>query len=463
MPLPYIPETITVHLGAPNEAAENITVSFPDYIKNVASSEIYPTWPENAIRANIYAQVSYALNRIYTEYYRSRGYDFDITNSTAIDQSFVAGRDIFDNISAIVDDIFNDYLVRPGQVQPLFAQYCDGIEVQCEGLSQWGTVDLAEQGLTPYEILTNYYGSNLNINTDTPILPYSESLPYRPLRLGSFGNDVRTVQIRLNRISANYPAIPKIYPPDGVFGLSTENAVREFQRVFDLTADGIVGPATWYKILQLYNGVKRLNALASEGLTLADVSTQFPTELSRGDEGIYVREFQYFLSVLGENLEVIPQITIDGIFGGATEDAVRAFQRAYGLPVTGIVDEETWVQLYNAYRGILLTTAQYYNGVPVALFPGYLLVLGSQGEEISLLQQYLLTLSEVYPEIPSVEVNGVYGTATRDAVTAFQNLFGLDPTGIVDALTWDAITDTYSDVAYGQLAAEGQFGGNTLS
>ncbi len=463
MPLPYIPETITVHLGAPNEAAENVTVSFPDYIKNVASSEIYPTWPENAIRANIYAQISYALNRIYTEYYPSRGYDFDITNSTAIDQSFVAGRDIFDNISAIVDDIFNDYLVRPGQVQPLFAQYCDGIEVQCEGLSQWGSVDLAEQGLSPYEILTNYYGPDLNINTDTPILPFSESLPYRPLRLGNFGNDVRTVQIRLNRISANYPAIPKIYPVDGVFGLSTENAVREFQRIFDLTADGIVGPATWYKILQLYNGVKRLNALASEGLTLADVSTQFPTELSRGDESIYVREFQYFLNVLGENLEVIPPVAIDGIFGGDTEAAVRAFQMAYGLPVTGVVDEETWVQLYNAYRGILLTTAQYYNGVPVALFPGYLLVLGSQGEEIRLLQQYLLTLSEVYPEIPTVEVNGVYGTATRDAVTAFQNLFRLDPTGIVDALTWDAITDAYSDVAYGNLAAEGQFGGNTLS
>ncbi|MBQ8248867.1 MAG: peptidoglycan-binding protein, partial [Clostridia bacterium] len=336
-------------------------------------------------------------------------------------------------------------------------------EVQCEGLSQWGSVDLAEQGLTPYEILTNYYGPDLNINTDTPILPFSESLPYRPLRLGNFGNDVRTVQVRLNRISANYPAIPKIYPVDGVFGLSTENAVREFQRIFDLTPDGIVGPATWYKILQLYNGVKRLNALASEGLTLADVSTQFPTELSRGDESIYVREFQYFLNVLGENLEVIPPVAIDGIFGGDTETAVRAFQMAYGLPVTGVVDEETWVQLYNAYRGILLTTAQYYNGVPVALFPGYLLVLGTQGDEISLLQQYLLTLSEVYPEIPTVEVNGVYGTATRDAVIAFQNLFGLDSTGIVDALTWDAITDAYSDVAYGNLAAEGQFGGNTLS
>ncbi len=463
MPLPYIPETITVHLGAPNSDAENITVSFPDYIKNVASSEIYPTWPENAIRANIYAQVSYALNRIYTEYYRSRAYDFDITNSTAIDQSFVAGRDIFDNISDIVDDIFNDYLVRPGQVQPLFAQYCDGIEVQCDGLSQWGSVDLADQGLTPYEILTRYYGTNLNINTDTPILPFSASQPYRPLRIGSFGNDVRTVQIRLNRIAANYPAIPKIYPTDGVFGISTENAVREFQRIFDLTQDGIVGPATWYKILQLYNGVKRLNALASEGLSLSDVSAQFPTELSLGDESIYVREFQYFLNVLGENLEVIPTVTIDGIFGPSTEAAVRAFQTAYGLPVTGVVDEATWNELYNAYRGILLSSAEYYNGVPVALFPGYLLVFGTRGDEVSLLQQYLLTLSEVYTEIPPVEVNGIFGTATRDAVIAAQNLFGLEPTGIVDALTWDAITDAYSDIAYGQLGAEGQFGGNTLS
>ena len=463
MPLPYIPETITVHLGAPDSPAENVTVSFPDYIKNVASSEIYPTWPENAIRANIYAQISYALNRIYTEYYRRRGYDFDITNSTAIDQSFVYGRDIFDNISEIVDELFNDYLTRPGSVEPLFAVYCDGIEVQCDGLSQWGTVDLAEQGLPPYDILTTYYGTDLNINTDTPIMPYDPSLPYRVLRLGNFGNDVRTVQIRLNRISNNYPAIPKIYPTDGVFGSSTENAVKEFQRVFDLTPDGIVGPATWYKIVQLYNGVKKLNELASEGLALSEVSAQFPTELSPGDESIFVREYQYFLNVLGENLAVIPEVAIDGIFGPSTEAATRAFQSAYGLPVTGIVDEETWVQLYNAYRGILLSSPQYLNGTPVVLFPGYLLVFGMQGEEIRLLQEYLLKLSEVYPEIPAVSVNGIFGTATRESVTAAQALFGLPVTGIVDALTWDAITDAYTDIYYGEQAAEGQFGGNTLS
>ena len=151
--LPVIPENITVHLGRPTESARNVTVPFADYIKNVASSEIYPTWPENALRANILAQISFTLNRIYTEYYRSRGYDFDITNSTAFDQSFVYGRDIFENISQIVDEIFNEYIRRSGSVEPLFAVYCDGINVQCNGVSQWGSVELANQGLTPYEIL----------------------------------------------------------------------------------------------------------------------------------------------------------------------------------------------------------------------------------------------------------------------------------------------------------------------
>ena len=172
MALPYIPETITVHLGRPDDpTARNVTVPFPDYIKNVASSEIYPTWPEAAIRANMYAQISFALNRIYTEWYRSQGYDFDITNSTAFDQAYVEGRDIFDNISKIADELFNDYLVRPGSVEPLFAQYCDGDRVQCDGLSQWGTVPLAEAGLSPYEILTEFYCPDRAIWVRTPALP----------------------------------------------------------------------------------------------------------------------------------------------------------------------------------------------------------------------------------------------------------------------------------------------------
>lgn len=242
---PFIPEFITVHLGTPSSNAQNVTVPFIDYIANVASSEIYPTWPENAIRANIYAQISFALNRVYTQYYRSRGYDFDITNSTSIDQSFVNGRDIFENIYQIVGEIFNDYLVRGNNVEPLFAQYCDGIEVTCNGLSQWGSVDLAENGLTPYEILTYYYGDNINIIRDAPVEGITSVVPPLPLSLGSAGDAVRAFQIRLNRISDNYPAIPKIAVTDGIFSFDTEEAVKKFQEIFSLTPDGIVGKATW--------------------------------------------------------------------------------------------------------------------------------------------------------------------------------------------------------------------------
>ena len=233
--LPYIPEFITVHLGVPDSNAQNVTVSFPDYIKNVASSEIYPTWPESAIRANIYAQISFALNKIYTEFYRSQSYDFDITNVTAYDQSFVYGREVFENISQIVDEIFNSYISRRDTVIPLYAVYCDGINTTCDGLSQWGSVELANKGLGAYDILTNYYGDDIDLVTNVPVNSPQASLPPVLLSLGSVGNEVRTLQIRLNRISQNFPAIPKIYPIDGVFGEETERAVKKFQEIFNLT------------------------------------------------------------------------------------------------------------------------------------------------------------------------------------------------------------------------------------
>jgi peptidoglycan hydrolase-like protein with peptidoglycan-binding domain len=250
--LPFIPETVTVHLGAPDSNAENVTLPFDEYITNVASSEIYPTWPESAIRANIYAQISFALNRIYTEYYRSRGYDFDITNSTAFDQSFVKGRDYFENVGRIVAEIFDSYIARQGSVEPLFTAYCDGREVSCEGLSQWGTVSLANQGYTPYEILQYYYGNDINIINDVPVQVPNSSLPPRPLRLGSGGDEVRTLQLRLNRISDNYPAIPKIALPDGVFSFDTEDAVKSFQETFSLEPDGVVGRNTWNALTDVY-------------------------------------------------------------------------------------------------------------------------------------------------------------------------------------------------------------------
>ena len=443
--LPVIPENITVHLGPASSAAPNVTVPFSQYIKNVASSEIYPTWPESAIRANILAQISFALNRIYTEYYRSRGYDFDITNSTAQDQSYIEGRDIFENISQIVDEIFSTYIARQGNVEPLFATYCDGVEVRCSGLSQWGSVSLAKRGLTPYEILQNYYGNNINLIDDAEIGGVEESYPGRTLQLGSAGDEVRFIQERLNRISKNYPNIPNISNPIGRFNTETENAVKAFQQTFDLTPDGIVGRATWYKILRVYTAVKRLADIDSEGLTLEDVTRYFDDTLALGSTGPGVRELQYFLRFISEFESTVPTVRFDGIFGAETENAVRAFQSLYGLPVTGVVDTDTWVTLYRAYLGMLDALPEGYFAYAKP-YPGYPLVRGQQGSEVALLQEYLNFISDTYTEIPKLNEDGIFGPATENAVKAYQRIFGLNPNGIVAAATWSAIADTYNDL-----------------
>ena len=457
--IPFIPENITVHLGAPNQSAPNVTVPFIDYITNVASSEIYPTWPEEAIRANVYAQISFALNRIYTEYYRSRGYDFDITNSTAFDQSFVNNRDYFENISQIVGDIFNSYIARQGNVEPLFAQYCDGVRISCDGLSQWGTVDLAEQGYTPYEILQYYYGNDINIITDAPIMNIGSTAPARPLRLGSGGDEVRTLQLRLNRISDNYPSIPKIALPDGVFSFDTEDAVKRFQEIFGLTPDGVVGNATWYKILFLYNAVKRLNELDSEGITLSEVTQQFPGATRPGDTGDGVRNIQYLLLYLQQFYSEIPPLTFDGIYGPATEAAVRAFQDLFDIPVTGEVDLVTGDALYRTYQGFIKTIPFKYFEGRLYPYPGVPLRLGSESEVVRLLQEYLNYIAMFYPQIPSVSPTGYFGNQTQEAVVAFQRLQGITPNGTVGANTWNEITSLYSDLYLGNRLSEGQYPG----
>lgn len=458
--LPVIPEYITVHLGPPDSPAQNVTVSFTDYIKNVASSEIYPTWPENALRANIYAQISFALNRVYTEYYRSRGYDFDITNSTAIDQSFVYGRDIFDNISAIVDGIFNDYIVRQGFIEPLYALYCNGTTSTCAGLSQWGTVGLAEQGYIPYDILRYYYGDDIGIVEDAPIENVSASYPSVALRRGSAGNDVRTVQTKLNRISANYPAIPKISNPDGIFSTQTEDAVTKFQRIFSLTPDGIVGKSTWYRIQAIYNAVKRLNELESEGLLLSDVEKQFSGTLAQGDSGIEVSVVQYYLATVADFNPTVPRLSQNGVFDEATLVAVLAFQREYGLPDTGEVNEETWNRLSSVYQGLVSSVD---NGVSAEKFPGTLLNVGSSGADVERVQTFLNTVSDVYSEIPKITADGVYGTATRNAVIAFQRLFGIAESGIVGPVTWELLAEKYNEIENGKNRSDFQYPGDMIS
>ena len=349
--IPYVPKNITVHLGAPSSNAENVTVPFIDYVKNVASSEIYPTWEPAALRANILAIVSFALNRVYTEFYRSRGYPFDITSSTAYDQYFVNGRSYFDNVSRIVDELFNDYLRRPGFVEPLAAKFCNGTTVTCAGLSQWGSQELAQQGLNSTQILRNYYG-DVEIVPDAPVRGAQQSYPGTPLRLGSRGPFVTVIQTELNRISRNYPAIPRIPEVDGIFGPKTEAAVRKFQEIFDLDADGVVGKATWYALVRLYTAVLSLSELRSQGQQFYAVNWAYPQGLQQGARGDKVRHLQYMLSVLSEFIPQIPELTQDGIFGPNTRNAVIAAQSWLGLPQTGVVDEATWDELYDQFAGI---------------------------------------------------------------------------------------------------------------
>lgn len=349
--IPYIPQKITVHLGAPDEDAPNVTVDFVDYIKNVASSEIYPTWDESALRANILAIVSFALNRVYTEFYRSRGYDFDITNNTAYDQFFVYGRSIFTNISRLVDELFNDYLRRPGFVEPLAAKYCNGTTVTCEGLSQWGSQELALQGYNSTQILRHYYG-NVEIVENAPVRDYTSSYPGMPIRRGNVGPYVVIIQTELNRIAENYPAIPKIPQIDGIFGEQTEAAVRKFQEIFNLQVDGIVGQATWYALVRLYTAVNNLAELQSQGQTYYSIAWASRNPIQQGDRGVAVEQLQYMLRVLSSYISEIPPIAVDGIFGPDTRDAVLAAQRRFGLPETGIVIYETWEAIYNQFIGI---------------------------------------------------------------------------------------------------------------
>ena len=370
--IPYVPEFITVHLGPASQSAENVTVSFPDYIKNVASSEIYPTWELSALRANILAQISFALNRVYTEYYVSRGYPFQITSTTATDQKFIKGRNIFDNIDRLVDDIFNDYIRRQGFGEPLAAKFCSGTTVTCDVLSQWGRQELAQQGLDSMAILRRYYGNDIELVVEAPVQGLQNSYPGSPLRRGAAGPDVVVVQTVLNRIGQNYPAIPKIQPVDGVFGQQTEEAVRRFQEIFGLTADGVVGKATWYRLVSLYVGVNRLSELVSEGQRMFGIPFQAPQAVSEGSPRNQVLMVQYFLSILAQFDPLIPFVTLDGIYGPATRQAVRSFQTAQGIPVTGTVDTATWNALYSAFEGIDVTVLS-----DDILFPAELQGLGN--------------------------------------------------------------------------------------
>lgn len=254
-----VPETIVVHDGAPTDTtATNYYVSYKDYIKNVASNEIYATWPDAAIRANILAIMSFTMNRVFTEWYRGKGYDFTITSSTAFDQKWIYGKTVYENISHIVDEQFTNFLSRPNVLQPILTQFCDGKRVSCPNwMSQWGSKDLAEDGLSATEILEYYYGESIFINSAQTVAGIPASYPGYDLTIGSTGDKVRQMQEELNRIAQNFPAIGTI-AVDGIYGPATAGAVTKFQEVFDLPATGVVNYSTWYKISQIYVGVTKI-------------------------------------------------------------------------------------------------------------------------------------------------------------------------------------------------------------
>ena len=348
-----IPKTITVHLGRPSYAAENVTVSFSHYLKNCASSEIYPTWPYKALKANVYAQMSLVLNRVYTEWYRGRGYPFDITNSTAYDQAFVKGRNIFSSISAVVDEVIGEYLQKPYFREPYYAEYCDGRIAQCPGLKQWGTLDLANRGFEPMEIIRYYYGDIMQLKESDNVQAIASSYPGYVLRKGSIGKPVFIIQELLNGIAVNYPNIRLLYPPDGIFGSNTEAAVKTFQRQFELGADGLVGKTTWNQLSRVYVAVRKLAELKSIGRLQGYFTGLWTGKvLRRNDKGIEVQQLQYFLSTISKVDFAIPNVTIDGRFGPGLDRSVRAFQKEYGLMQDGLVGRTTWNTIYRVYQSI---------------------------------------------------------------------------------------------------------------
>lgn len=436
-----VPENIRVHLGPPGANAQTVTVSFIDYIKNVASSEIYPTWPTNSLISNVIAQVSLTLNRLYTEWYPSQGYDFDITNSTAYDQYYVHERGIFEAIDTVVDGYFTNYIARQRHLEPLFAEYCDGASTTCDGMSQWGTVALARKDYTPLQILQYYYGNEIEIRQAETQEVVPDSFPGE-LQRGDSSPQVLTLQNRLNRIAIAFPSIPFILPADGNYGDATVLAVRAFQRLFRVEETGNVNRETWYRIQYIYTAVKKLAELGSEGEF--PQSDTFPgRNLQSGSRGTEVLRIQRYLQYISGELgtEVVPTPDTDGVFDAATQEAVRRFQTYYGLVQTGTVNEATWnaiVTTFYALGGGEASSLRPYPGTPLRR--------GSSGADVSWLQTMLNAVSTVDLDMPVLTVDGIFGPATEQNVRRYQRNYGLEEDGIVGPLTWESLTREYSRI-----------------
>ena len=438
---PIVPNTITVHLGKPDENVRDITVPFVDYISNVASSELYPTWPNASLTANIYAIISFTMNRIYNEWYRSKGYNFDITSSPIYDQAYTLNRSTYENINNIVEEIFNNYVVKGNQIQPYFTRYCDGRKSTCDGLSQWGSVSLANQGKSFLEILKYYYGNDISIRYDALVGDNTMGYPGYDVGLGSAGNPVLAIQRDLRRIRQNYPAIPDITNTLGIYDQETVDAVKKFQEIFSLPTTGIVNKATWYKIKYVYTSVKKLSDLYSEGLTETEATFLYEDELNYGDTGIEVQHIHYFLDAIAFLDPDIPRLKTNSIYNNNTMTMVMAFQRKYGLPITGIFTYRDWKVLKEAYDNILNSFPDEYKDFVDELYPDYFLVKGVVGEDVKRFQKFLLAICQFDHSIPGVRVNGIFDDLTEKSVLKLQKDYGFEENGVVGPLLWRKVVE----------------------
>ncbi len=446
-----LPENITVHLGTPGSDAVDVTVPFITYIKSVASSEIYPTWPRSSLIANVHAQVSLALNRIYTEWYPSQGYPFDIAASPSFDQYYIHNREVFGTIDEVVDEYFTYYIARMGFVEPLFAQFCDGKTSTCQGLSQWGSVDLANRGDTPIEILRYYYGKDVELRRAPVTQTVPDSYPGEPLSQGMESDAVRFMQNRLNRIGVTYTEIPFILLPDGVFDAETTAAVRAFQRIFGLPQTGIVDSDTWYKITYIYTAVKSLGELDSEG-QLPEGGAYPGTPLKNGDVGPNVLRMQWFINGIARSGQIpaLREVELDGRYGEETASQVRVLQQYFGQTQTGQIDRAAWESITRLFNeiGEIGTDEEFPNAsVPgwPRPYPGAAIRRGDSGENVRYIQSILAVLANNNQAIPAPAVDGVFGAETESSVIAFQRAYNLATDGIVGVLTWEQLNAAYGE------------------
>jgi len=433
---PVVPNNIVVHLGSPSSNSRNITVPFTSYISNVAASELYPTWPQNALIANIYAIISFTMNRIYNEWYHSKGYNFDITSSPAYDQTYTENRSTYENINNIVQEIFNNYVVKGKGIEPYFTSYCDGRKLICNGLSQWGSVTLANQGKTPLEILKYYYGNDISIKYDAEVGDGTIGYPGYDIELGSFGNPVLAIERDLKRIRNNYPAIPEIPSSPGIYTNDLANAVKKFQEIFNLPVTGVVNKATWYKIKYIYNSVKKLGDLYSEGITEEEATFLYNDKLALGNSGIDVEYIHYFLDALAFLDPDIPRLQTNSIYSENTVTMVKAFQKKYGLPVTGDFTYSDWKVLKEEYEKILSYIPDKNKDYVNELYPNNFLMKGMSGDDIKRYQRLLLKICRFDKSIPGVRVNGIFDDLTDRSVRKLQNDYGFEINGIVGPLLW---------------------------